>query len=300
MRRSLSGKRWICAVTTIALAWAIGCGDDDAGSEAVLPLLVLAAIPAELDALLEHMDVVSEQSIAGRTFRSGSIGGTAVLVGMTGIGLVNAAVVASAVLDAVPVRGVVVSGVAGAPWKIGDVAVPDRWRTRDGPEYAVDRAWLAAAEEAVVAGAIVLDRCTERPDEPSAPDVCIVGEPIVATGGVGRSSDPFGGMALACVPSDDETFGCDATGRRSSDQPRAVARHAKADAAQIAAGDMETAAIAAEAAVRGLPFIAFRAVSDGDGDPLGLPGFPAQFFAYYRLASRNAAAATASFLARLA
>ena len=50
------------------------------------------------------------------------------------------------------------------------------------------------------------------------------------------------------------------------------------------------------AAVRGLPFIAFRAVSDGEGDPLGVPGFPAQFFAYYRLAARNATAATVAFL----
>jgi nucleoside phosphorylase len=64
--------------------------------------------------------------------------------------------------------------------------------------------------------------------------------------------------------------------------------------------DMETAAIAREAATRGLPYIAFRAGSDGSGDPLGLPGFPAQFYAYYRLAARNAAAATSAFLERLA
>ena len=64
--------------------------------------------------------------------------------------------------------------------------------------------------------------------------------------------------------------------------------------------DMETAAIARETAERGLPYIAFRAGSDGGGDPLGLPGFPAQFYAYYRLAARNAAAAAAAFLERLA
>jgi hypothetical protein len=40
-------------------------------------------------------------------------------------------------------------------------------------------------------------------------------------------------------------------------------------------------------------------VSDGTGDPLNLPGFPAQFFAYYRLAGRNAAAATVALLERL-
>jgi nucleoside phosphorylase len=65
------------------------------------------------------------------------------------------------------------------------------------------------------------------------------------------------------------------------------------------AEDMETAAVAAEAAARSLPFIAFRAVSDGAGDPLGLPGFPAQFFAYYPLAADNAAAAATAFLERV-
>jgi adenosylhomocysteine nucleosidase len=62
---------------------------------------------------------------------------------------------------------------------------------------------------------------------------------------------------------------------------------------------METAAIAAAAAARGVPYIAFRAVSDGAEDPLELPGFPAQFFAYYPLAAHNAAAAASGFLARL-
>ena len=62
----------------------------------------------------------------------------------------------------------------------------------------------------------------------------------------------------------------------------------------------QAAAIAREAATSGLPYVAFRAGSDGAGDPLGLPGFPAQFYAYYRLAARNAAAATIGFLERLA
>jgi len=70
-------------------------------------------------------------------------------------------------------------------------------------------------------------------------------------------------------------------------------------AAGAAAEDMETAVIAREAVGRGLRFIAFRAVSDGAADPLGLSGFPAQFFAYYRLAAGNAAAAVIAFLQQL-
>jgi hypothetical protein len=47
-----------------------------------------------------------------------------------------------------------------------------------------------------------------------------------------------------------------------------------------------------------VPFIGFRAVSDGGGDPLHLPGFPVQFFYYRQLAADNAARVTLAFLAR--
>jgi nucleoside phosphorylase len=64
------------------------------------------------------------------------------------------------------------------------------------------------------------------------------------------------------------------------------------------AADNESASVARVAAAAGIPFVAFRAVSDGAGDPLHLPGFPVQFFVYARLAAHNAAAATAAFLSR--
>jgi nucleoside phosphorylase len=46
----------------------------------------------------------------------------------------------------------------------------------------------------------------------------------------------------------------------------------------------------------GVPFIGFRAISDGTEDPLMLPGFPAQFFVYTQLAADNAAAVTLAFV----
>jgi hypothetical protein len=63
------------------------------------------------------------------------------------------------------------------------------------------------------------------------------------------------------------------------------------------AQDMETAAVARIAAANGnTPFLAFRAGSDGEGDPLMLPGFPFQFFVYKELAAQNAAITTLEFL----
>jgi hypothetical protein len=63
-----------------------------------------------------------------------------------------------------------------------------------------------------------------------------------------------------------------------------------------ASQDMESAAAAAATARYGAPFLAVRAASDGQGDPLSLPGFPFQFFAYRHLAGDNAAAVTIAFL----
>src|SRR5437899_653188 len=62
--------------------------------------------------------------------------------------------------------------------------------------------------------------------------------------------------------------------------------------------DMETAAVARIAIEKTIPFIAFRGVSDGRGDPLTLPPIPyLQFVVYQQLAADNAAAATLAFLA---
>jgi nucleoside phosphorylase len=66
------------------------------------------------------------------------------------------------------------------------------------------------------------------------------------------------------------------------------------------AEDEETAAVDAVATAYHLPFLGFRAVSDGGGDPLGLPGFPFQFFYYRQLAADNAALVTRAFLSRWA
>jgi hypothetical protein len=67
--------------------------------------------------------------------------------------------------------------------------------------------------------------------------------------------------------------------------------------------DEETAVVAQVAQANGVPFIGFRAASDGPGntpgtggDPLMLPGFPAQFLVYRQLAADNAAAAAIAFL----
>jgi nucleoside phosphorylase len=309
VRGNRAGPLALCrsaAALTLLLA---ACGSDDGNGAPPAPVAVLSAFPAELAPLLERAEIDETIVAGGRTFRLGRIGPTRVVLALTGIGLVNATATTQTLLDGFEVSGVVFSGVAGSDLRIGDVAVPETWQLVDGPPLAVDAGWLTVAGE-VAAASIALETCTLARIGTREEPVCLAHAPEVVVGGAGRSDDDFGDMPFRCQPLGDDVFGCDvaparALDGRGSEIPAAGAAlaHRTAELAfdqATRAVDMETAAVAREVAARGLPFIAFRAVSDGEGDPLGLPGFPYQFFAYYRLAARNAAAATIAFLERLA
>jgi len=267
-------------------------------------IAVLSAFPAELAPLLECAAVEDTVAVGDRMFRVGTLAGAPVVLGLTGIGLVNATHTTRAVLEQYDVSGIAVSGVAGTPRRIGDVDVPVAWMLEGASErWPADPRWLALARELEAPGAVALERWTTVLSGGSEERVCVSHEPAVAVGGVGRSGDPFDGKALPCNPEGDEVSGCDVEGPGAATRPQVDPRKMKpiapASDAADATVDMETAAIGREAAARGLPYIAFRAGSDGGGDPLGLPGFPAQFYAYYRLAAKNAALATVAFIERL-
>lgn len=311
-RSSTRARPCFGALAAAALALgssACGSGDDHGPPQMVA---VLSAFPAEGAAVVEQATVTETAEINGRTFRIGTLGGVSVIMGLTGIGLVNAAATTGALLDQFPVTGVVVSAVAGSTVQIGDVVVPDHWQLADGTSYPADPHWLALARQIAASGRVALAQCTIPASAPEDGQVCFPEVPAILVGGVGVSSDPFNGAADPCDPDAGPMFapifGCDVT-----DAGVAADRHAADALAQAQpkipiadddempiVSDMETAAIAGQAAMRGIPFIAFRGVSDGAGDPLGQPGFPTQFYAYYPISAQNAAAATVAFLERLA
>ena len=306
MRTLGRGKRSrLLPVVVAALAVsavACGSGDDDPAPQA-RPFAVVSAFPAELAPHLKRAVISETRTIDGRLFRIGTLDGVPVVLALTGIGLVNAEARTRSLLEHFDVRGIVVSAVAGSTTlPIGDVAVPLTWMTKDGATYAADPQWLALAREVAVEGTAALDACTTVASAKVNP-VCLVQLPSIVVGGVGQSSDPFGGKAFACQMNSNPVYGCDVTpdgGAAAAVGPHATETATAADTEAPVAEDMETAAIAGEAAAHGVRFIAFRAMSDGPGDPLGLGGFPTQFFAYYPLAADNAAAATVAFLKRAA
>src|SRR5262249_35186265 len=141
---------------------------------------------------------------------------------------------------------------------------------------------------------VLLERCTPVPPDPPGPMVCLDHAPKIVAGGEGVSEDPYGGSAFPCMPGLGPVLGRD----EALVATPAIAPAATLPAATVPdATDMETAAVARVAHDAGIPSVGFRGVSDGPGDPLGLPGFPAQFFAYYKLSADNAAAAARAFLA---
>ncbi|MCI0548855.1 MAG: hypothetical protein L0027_16420 [Candidatus Rokubacteria bacterium] len=307
-RRSLPGLRAL-AVASLALA-AFACASR--GPDCERPFIaVLSAFPAELAPFLERARIEKTVMLDGRPFRQGQLGEIPVVLGLTGIGMTSAANTTRAVLERFSVQGIVVSGVAGSRYQIGDVLVPAQWTDEDGTTRSVHGAWLELASQIAASGKVALERCTLVPDEESKPEICLPHQPVIVVGGVGRSRDPYGMQPFPCQPDGGDVFGCDVGAKGSTpawmkggvpepdDAPDADEPELAAPGGPVV-GDMETAAVAREAAVRGVPMIAFRAASDGKGDPLELKRPFAQFFIYYRLAGRNAAASTEAFLAQLA
>lgn len=290
-------------VSTVAcLVVLAGCKESALEAPPTGRVLVFAAFPAELSPLLERAQIAEVVQLDGRWFHIGTLGGTRVAITMTGIGMANSAEAAQVAFDNFEAIGAVFSGVAGSYLRIGDVAVPVTWELADGMTFPADADWLDLAQDVTEPGAAVLDSCTEIPNDPELGTVCLTVPPVIVVGGKGISSG-FEDFLVPCEPDGGDVFGCDEPSVTPDGQGSdASIFHPHATVAQeaYAAQDMESAAVAREAAARGAPFIGFRSVSDGAGDPLNLPGFPAQFFAYYRLAGRNAAGATIAFLERLA
>jgi len=93
-------------------------------------VVVISAIPAELDRLLLIARIDRTVEIAGRTHHVGRLEGHPVVLVLAGVSMVNAAASTQAVIDHFDVSAIVFSGIAGGvnpELSIGDVVVPARW-----------------------------------------------------------------------------------------------------------------------------------------------------------------------------
>jgi nucleoside phosphorylase len=290
-------------------------------------VLVLGAMPLEINPLVRagSFDPNATKRIDGRTFYFGRLAGNDVVLAMTGIGPANAGETTALALDKLgcTFSSAVFSGVAGSKENIGDVTVPARWTLDNGKTFtAADPAMLAVAQPLAGTGNVkglsqdvpVGDAACLCPGVDAATPVHMPQAPKVVIGGDGETSDPFGGHAVPCAPGGGDVAGCEpcltiegvpynaatfASKAGIIADPTfwmALFQTQTATTASYEAQDEETAVVAKLTAAKGVPFLGFRAVSDGSNDPLHLPGFPVQFFVYRQLAGNNAAAVTIAFL----
>jgi hypothetical protein len=153
------------------------------------------------------------------------------------------------------------------------------------------------------------------PDLPAdlGPAITLTHAPTFKVGGTGLTTDPFGGKAFPCIPGATDIFSC-----RPCDSANVTPKNALAllqgllaiaspsfftgyfSSASVAgtyvSSDNETAEVAKAARRAGLPFIGFRGVSDGAGDPLHLPGYPFSFFVYQQISADNVGAVASAFI----
>jgi nucleoside phosphorylase len=321
-----------------------------ANADETCRLLVLGAMPVEIGPFLaratigdrtygDRVDVSTTNEHNQEQMKSfffGTLEGNDVIMAMTGIGTLNAIETAELAFSHFGcISGVVFSGVSGGTGDeyIGDVLVPETWTldlfdadgNKTSSSYAASDAMLQMAQTAAETVSLSSDGylgdvgCVGI-DPASTPTIHFDHVPTITigTGVNGRSSDPFGGHALPCVPGSD-TFGCnpckfvqvssgDVARTVTTAKPFATPKFFSWFQTWSGAGtgtydveDMESAGVAAVANGKA-PFIAFRSPSDGgQGDPLppvpGPLGFLPQFLLYRQYAADNAAAVALAFLA---
>lgn len=291
------------------------------------PTLILTAMPVELSPLVAAAKLVPSETVhdGGRVFYVGTLEGTPVVMAMTRIAVANAEQTATDAFKSFhcSFRAVVFDGVAGSDYDIGDVAIPARWTLDNGTTWLTpDARMYKVASSLAGPDKVKLTQTLSSGDAACACEGSSVTTPVVLPsktqvrlGGVGETTDPFGGYAIPCVPGGGDITGCEPCvlqgdpvydAQDFANRTPAVLTPGFFEAlfnpasasseTNVAASDNETAAVATVAKRFHVPFLGIRAVSDGAGDPLHLPGFPAEFFVYAQLAAQNAAATTLAFL----
>ncbi len=195
---------------------------------------VIVAMTAELQALLHSLDNPVEECLSGFKFHVGTIGGRRVVAMQCGIGKVNAAMGAMALIANYDPGVVINTGIAGGTGRgpgILDVVVADRVAYHD--------VWCGPGNErGQVQGCPASFECAlDSPFDLSA---------ILAREGI------YAGLI--------------ASGDMFVDTPGELARILSVQPEAIAV-DMESGAIAQVCALRGVPFLAVRVISDYPGAP---------------------------------
>jgi nucleoside phosphorylase len=203
-------------------------------------------------------------------------------------------------------------------------ANPGMLRTAGGLQAtdATKANYVALSQSVPVGDAACLCPGVDAPTPVTMPEplkLVVGGDGVDEKHGEGTSYDTFGNRSVPCLPGGGDIAGCrpcvtqpgfdEDAGDFAENMPKLIDPDFfaglfafESTTEKYASQDEETAAVADVAKNyfgpgHAIPFLGIRAASDGQNDPLHLPGFPAQFAVYRQLAGNNAAAVTIAFLA---
>lgn len=288
------------------LAWAAAAGL--AQADDTPRIAVISAFEPEWQILKAKVEGADETVINGNRFVTGTLEGKPVVLFLSGVSMVNAAMNTQLALDRFQISALVFSGIAGGvdpELEVGDVVVAENWG-----QY-LDSIF---ARETLDGYAIPPFLSSDFPNFdmmfPRNQEVTSARQPDVET----RFWFPVDAALLDTarkVAAELTLNGCDTTGACLRKVPKivvggnGVSGAAFVDNADFRAYayqtfdarvlDMESAAVAHVAYVNQVPFIAFRSLSDlagGGDDGNELPIF-------FQLAADNAAGVVTSFLKAL-
>lgn len=293
-----------CAGVSVAA----GCATlrSSPGTDATSRLAIISAFDAELDLLRAATDITGTRVINGRTHYLGRLAGQDVVLMLSGVSMVNAAMTTQAVLDRFDIRGIVFSGIAGGVnpgLRVGDVTVPAQWGNYQESVFARETA--SGFDTNRMAGEFAgFGMMFPRASSVAATD----GRPDVL---VRRFWFPVDTVALLTARDVARTVRlarCTSTGECLAHEPQVVIggngvsgptfvdnaayREWAWTTFRADALDMETAAVAMVAHQNRVPYIAFRSLSDLAGGGTGKNEVPV----FGRLAADNSAALVIAYL----
>jgi adenosylhomocysteine nucleosidase len=272
-------------------------------------IAVISAFDPEMEVLAAKVLGRQEQKINGVTFLTGKLGGKDVVLFLSGVSMVNAAMTTQMALDHFPISRIVVSGIAGGvdpSLDVGDVVAPERWgqylesvmarKTVKGFEVGPG---LIMENEALANLGMIHTRYVQAPHAGGPPQRRFWFEADAGMLGVAREAAAKVALERCaqsqCLKADPKVIvgGNGVSGPAFVDNAELRAWAYKTFDAHVL--DMESAAIAHVAYTNEKPFIAFRSLSDLAG---GDPG-DNQWPTFVQLASGNSAAVVLAFLEAL-
>ena len=132
MRNCQSLRRlFVAALAVLSLLATLSVRGSAAGLIDATPrIAVVSAFEPEWTALKGEVEQATEYKINGRSFILGKLAGKDVVLFLSGVSMVNAAMNTQIALDRFSLKAIVFSGIAGGVdpgLHIGDVVIADRW-----------------------------------------------------------------------------------------------------------------------------------------------------------------------------